>query len=111
MKLFDDNRHGPKVGDCCFLVTCLNYTVKIWTVINWTVITNRNPNRNRSPNPVSAVQISTIQISPGNVTVQNLIVEISYGYPCMLGSVYTSGTGHIIPNTACREPDVQKERT
>ena len=25
----------------------------------------------------------------------------------MLGSVYTLGTGHIIPVTACREPDVQ----
>jgi len=56
---------GQKVGGCCSLVTCLNCTVKIWTVINWTVITNRNPNRNRSPNPVLTVQISTIQISPG----------------------------------------------
>jgi len=101
-QLFDDNRHGPKSGGCCSLVTCLNYTVKIWTVI-----TNHNTNRNRSPNPVLTVHISTIQISPGNFTVQNLIVQISYGYPCMLGSVNTSGTGHIIPVTACREPDVQ----
>jgi len=101
---------GQKVGGCCSLVTCLNCTVKIWTVINWTVIiTTPNPDRNRSrsPNPVLTVQISTIQISPWNYTVQNLIVQISYGYPCMLESVYTSGTGHIIPVTACREPDVQ----
>jgi len=83
---------GQKVGGCCSLVTCFNFTVKIWTVINWTVITNPNPNRNRSLNPVLTVQISTIQISPGNFTVQNLIVQISYGYHCMLGSVYTSGT-------------------
>jgi len=27
------------------------------------------------------------------------------------GSVYTSGTRHIIPVTACREPDMQEERT
>jgi len=83
--------------------------------MNWTVITNRNPNRNpnrnRSPNPVLTVQISTIQISPGNFTVQILIVQISHGYPFMLGSVYTSGTGHIIPVTACRKPDAQEERT
>jgi len=98
---------GQKVGGCCSLVTCLNCTVKIWTVINWTVITN--PNRNRSPNPVLTVKISTIQISRGNFTVQNLIVHISYRYPCMLGSVYTLGTRHIIPVTACQEPDVQKK--
>jgi len=30
-------------GCCCSLVTCLNHTVKIWTVI-----TNRNPNHNCS---------------------------------------------------------------
>jgi len=100
---------GQKVGGCCSLVTCRNCTVKIWTVINWTVITNRNPNRNRSPNLVLTVQISTIQISPGNFTVQNLIAQISYGHPCMLGSVYTSGSGHIIPVTACRESYVQEE--
>jgi len=102
---------GQKVGGCCSLVTCLNCTVKIWTVINWTVITNRNPNHNRSPNPVLTIQLSTIQISPGNLIVQNLIVQISYGYCCMLGSVYTSGTGHIIPVTVSWEPDVQEERT
>jgi len=31
--------------------------------------------------------------------------------PLIDGSVYTSGTGHIISVTACREPDVQEERT
>jgi len=51
---------SQKVGGCCSLVTCLNYTVKIWTVINWTVITNRNPNRNGSRNQVLTVHISTI---------------------------------------------------
>jgi len=43
---------GQKVRGCCSLVTCLNCAVKIWTVINWTVISNRNPNSNRSPNLV-----------------------------------------------------------
>jgi len=33
-------------------VTCLNYTVKMWTVIT-------NPNRNRSLSPVLIVHIST----------------------------------------------------
>jgi len=61
------------------VVTCLNCKVKIRTVINWTVISNPKPNRNRSPNPVLTARISTIQISPGNFTVQNLIVQISYG--------------------------------
>ena len=88
--------------------------VLIWTVINWTVITNpnptpnpnlntnnnnnnntnskpntnpnpkSNPKRNRSPNPLLTVQISSIQISLGNFTVQILTVQISYGYPCIL---------------------------
>ena len=66
----------------------LVWTVKIWTAINWTVITNPNINPNRninpkpntnpnpyknpnpSPNPVLTVQILTVQISPGNFTVQ-----------------------------------------
>jgi len=65
---------------------------------HWTVIINPNPNLNRSPNLVLTVQISTIQISPGNFTVENLIAQISYGYRCMVGSVYTSGTGH---NSSC----------
>ena len=51
---------------------------------------NKNHNPNRSSNPVLTVQMSTIQISSGN-----FIVQISYGYRCMLGSAYTSGTGHI----------------
>ena len=54
----------------------LIWTVNVWTVINWTVITNPNPNR--SPNPVLTVQISTVQISPVNFTVQILTVHISY---------------------------------
>jgi len=29
----------------------------------------------------------------------------------IFGSVWTSGTGHVIPITARREPDVQEERT
>jgi len=83
-------------------------TDKIWTVINWSVITNpnpnpnvntnskpntnpnpksnrhKNPNPNSSPNPVLTVQISTVQISPGNFTVQILTVQISSGYPFIL---------------------------
>ena len=44
-----------KVGGCCCLVTCLNYTVKFWTVI-----TNRNSDHNGSLNQVLTVHISTI---------------------------------------------------
>ena len=60
-------RHPTSAG--LYTVTCLN----MWTVKNWTVITNPNPNR--SPNPILTVQISTVQISPGNFTVQILTVH------------------------------------
>ena len=45
---------------------------------------NPNPNSNPSPNPVLTVQISTIQISPGNFAVQILTVQISFGYHFIL---------------------------
>jgi len=67
---------GQKVGGAVPWLPVLICTVKIWTVIEWAVITNRNPNRNRSSSPVLTVQISTIQISPGNFSVQILIVHI-----------------------------------
>jgi len=99
---------GQKVGAAVPWLPILT-----WTVINWTVTTNpktnlnnnnnnnnnnsksntnpnsksnpnKNPKPNRSPNPVLTVQISTIQISPGNFTVQILTVQISYGYPFIL---------------------------
>ena len=79
--------------------------VLVWTVINWTVITNPNPNpstnskpntnpnsdhnKNSHPNLVLAVQlltvqISSVQISPGNFIVHMLTVQISSGYPIVL---------------------------
>jgi len=98
---------GQKVGEAVPWLPVL-----IWTVINWKVITNpnlitnnnnnnntnskpntnpnpksnpnKNPNPNRSPNQVLTVQISTIQISPGNFTVQILTVQIPYGYRFIL---------------------------
>jgi len=87
---FDDNRHGPKSGAANHNLPWL--PVFIWTVKIWTVITNpntnpnpnKNPNPNSCPNPVLTVQISTIQISPGNFTVQILTVQISSGYSFIL---------------------------
>ena len=63
------------LGGCCNRLPVLIRTVKIWTVINWTVITNpnpytnfnpnKNPNPNPSRNPVLTVQVLTVQISSG----------------------------------------------
>ena len=50
---------GSEFCVICNELAIRNSIVEMWTVINWTVITNRNPNRNRSLNPVLTVHIST----------------------------------------------------
>ena len=51
-------------------------------------------------------------VSPNVVGHGSVQTEPEIGFrPLIDGSVYTSGTGHIISVIACREPDVQEERT
>jgi len=92
--IFADLKHDTAVV-CNNLFVALSYwwlPVVIWIVKIWTVITNHNsnpytnpkpntnpsPNTNLNPNPCpNPNPILTVQISPGNCTVQILTVQIS----------------------------------
>jgi len=115
---------GQKMGGCCSLVKCLNYTVKIWTAINCTVITNRNPNHNHNPNRfwLSRFQLYRHRwgISLSRIWLSRYCTEPLHVRKCLHVGIYnsshcmsetrragrkniTSGTRRAVSNTKRRE--------